>query len=397
MRFSCPRCQTWQSPQIEEDDDVVECTCGQCGTLLRATRLVDGAGTPRWEATALEDPAAPAVAAGSDALGAFVAEARSEPRRRRAERLTSGQAQLLALSVAAAPRLWLPAAVVIAAGLATGVLMVMVGQRVERSLALLLLAPALGVVAWCLVLSASAVANQQHTRLQGGADVGLGRSFRMILEHGSGAVASALRFVVFGVVLAVLLGVVALAGAFPGLAGPRGLAATGLLLSVQVVASAAAILGLAAMAVALLLHPGLAATGARSAPQTFQFVLAELRHRRGEVAARTAYPLGYAILLGVVGYQLLRAAFSIAFTLNQKVLGPAYADLLAASPVRFLLGAPELLDPDAALSLGGLAVALSLVVCVALLLGYLAAYLGVSGLLVAYGLELPERFKKAGR
>ena len=89
-------------------------------------------------------------------------------------------------------------------------------------------------------------------------------------------------------------------------------------------------------------------------------------------------------------------AFALVFRLNQRVLGPVFGELLAASPIRFLFGAPELLDPGTAVSTAGILVAVSLILCFALLLGFLASFAGISGLLLGYGLDLTRRFKAGG-
>ncbi|MFH2005665.1 MAG: hypothetical protein ABI333_03650 [bacterium] len=369
-----------------------ECSCGQCGILLHLDRLEDPDGQERWDATLLETAD---VTLPSDPLRSFLNAADRDPVDR-SERLSGGRAQLLALTLAWSPKLWLPSASLVAGSLALAVLLVMVGQRVDRSLALLLLAPALGVVAWTMVIAAAAVANLLQVRLKGTA-VAMSRSLRMILEHGNGAIGSALRYVVLGVTLTLLLGLLALLGAFPGLTGPGGLAATGILLLFQIVAAAAALGVLVAMCVALLLHPGLAAGGAEHAGEVFRFVWGLLRRQTPEVITRAAIPLGATAVLGLLGFQLLRGAFFIVFTLNQKVLGARFADLLAASPLRFLFGAPELLDPGTAMSIGGVLVALSIVLSVALLLGFLASFMGVSGLLLSRGLDLPARLREAAQ
>jgi hypothetical protein len=350
-----------------------------------------GEGDGDWSVQELHE--APVTLSGVDPLREFLEAASELTPGRAAERLTGSRAQLLALTIAWSPRLWFPCAGLLALGLCLGVVLLMVGHRVERSLALLLLAPALGVVAWFLVVAASAVANLLQIRLNGTA-MGMGRSLRMILEHGNGAIGSALRYVVLGVVGALLFGLVTLLGALPGLAGPEGLAVTGLLLWLQVLAAVAAIGTLGVMILALLLHPGLAAAGARDPGRVFRFVGQLLRRRAPEVVTRAALPLGGILLLGVLGHQLLRAAFQVVFSLNHQILGAHFADLLAASPVRFLLGAPELLDPGTALSTGGAFVALSVVLLLALLLGFLASFAGVSGLLLCRGLDLPARLDR---
>lgn len=391
MRFSCPRCETWQTPQpILEEEGGGETSCHQCGALL-ALRP-SGEDDAGWTVDELED--APVVLGGEDPLRAFMDAAGSLPPTRQADRLTGGRAQLLALTVAWSPRLWLPCAGMLAMGLALGVGLIMVGHRVERSLALLFVAPALGLVAWFLVVAASAVANLLQVRLKGTA-VGMGRSLRMILEHGNGAIGSALRYVVLGVLGSLLLGLVTLLGALPGLGGPTGVAITGLLLWLQVLAAVGAISTLLIMLLALLLHPGLAATGARDPGRVFRFVWQLLRRQTPEVVTRAALPLGSTVLLGLLGHQLLRGAFGLVFSLNHKILGARFADLLAASPVRFLLGAPELLDPGTVLSAGGAFVALSVVLLLALLLGFIASFAGVSGLLLCHGLDLPGRLDRA--
>jgi len=392
MRFSCPRCETWQNPQpILEEEGGGETSCRQCGALL-ALRPAPG-DEPEWTVQELEE--APVALAGEDPLQAFLDVAGELPPTRRADRLTGGRAQLLALTVAWSPRLWLPCAGLMAVGLLLGVGLIMVGHRVERSLALLFVAPALGLVAWSLVVAASSVANLLQVRLKGTA-VGMGRSLRMILEHGNGAIGSALRFVVLGVFGSLLLGLLTLLGALPGLSGPTGVAITGLLLGLQVLAAAGAISTLLIMLLALLLHPGLAATGAREPGRVFRFVWQLLRRRTSEVVTRAALPLGATLLLGLLGHQLLRAAFELVFSLNHKILGDRFNDLLAASPVRFLLGAPELLDPGTVLSTGGAFVALSVVGLVALLLGFIASFAGVSGLLLCHGLDLPNQLDRPG-
>ncbi len=392
MRFCCPRCETWQSVQTAlQEEGGGETSCRQCGVLLA---LHPTSGTePGWEVEELED--APVVLDNEDPLQSYLDAAGALPPTRRADRLTGSRAQLLALTVAWSPRLWLPCAALLAVGLALGVLLIMVGHRVERSLALLFVAPALGLVAWFLVVASSAVANLLQVRLKGTA-VGMGRSFRMILEHGNGAIGSAARFVVLGVLASLLLGLLALLGALPGLGGPTGIAVTGLLLWLQVVAAAGAIAVLLLMLLALLLHPGLAAAGARDPGRVFHFVWQLLRHKAPEVVSRAALSLGSTVLLGLLGHQLLRGAFGLVFSLNRKILGPRFGDLLAASPVRFLLGAPELLDPGTVLSAGGAFVALSVILLLALLLGFIASFAGVSGLLLCHGLDLPARLDREG-
>ena len=392
MRFCCPRCSTWQEPQVTLESGTGECSCRQCGILLRLDRTEEPGAPQLWDATIVET--AEVALAAEDPLRSFLNAA--ERTVDRSDRLSGGRAQLLAVTLAWSPRLWLPSASLVAGSLALAVLLVMVGQRVDRSVALLLLAPALGAVAWTMVIAAAAVANLLHVRLEGTA-VGMSRSLRMILEHGNGAIGSALRYVVLGVVLTLLLGLLALLGGFPGLAGSGGLALTGFLLLFQIVAAAAALGVLVAMCIALLLHPGLAAAGADHAGEVFRFVWELLRRRTPEVVTRVAIPLGATAILGVLGYQLLRGALFVVFTLNQKVLGPRFADLLAASPLRFLFGAPELLDPGTAMSIGGVLVALSMVFAVALLLGFLASFMGVSGLLLSRGLDLPSRLREAAR
>jgi hypothetical protein len=392
MRFCCPRCETWQPPQaILEEEGGGETSCRQCGALLALRPAPEG--DPGWAVEELEDTHV--VLGGEDPLRAYLDAAGELPPTRRADRLTGSRAQLMALTVAWSPRLWLPCAGLLAVGLALGVGLIMVGHRVERSLALLLLAPALGLVAWFLVVAASAVANLLQVRLKGTA-VGMGRSLRMILEHGNGAIGSALRYVVLGVLGSLLLGLTTLVGALPGLSGPRGVAITGLLLWLQVLAAAGAIFTLLIMVLALLLHPGLAAAGARDPGRVFRFVWQLLRRQTPEVVTRAALPLGATVLLGLLGYQLLRGAFGLVFSLNHQILGARFSDLLAASPVRFLLGAPELLDPDAVLSAGGAFVALSVVLLLALLLGFIASFAGVSGLLLCHGLDLPARLDRSG-
>jgi hypothetical protein len=392
MRFSCPRCETWQTPQpILVEEGGGETSCRQCGALLALhPKPGDDAG---WTVQELED--APVVLGGEDPLRAFLEGADDLPQNRRADHLTGGRAQLLSLTVAWSPRLWLPCAGLLAVGLGLGVGLIMVGHRVDRSLALLFVAPALGLVAWSLVLAASAVANLLQVRLKGTA-VGMGRSLRMILEHGNGAVGSALRYVVLGVFGSLVLGLLTLLGALPGLSGPTGVAITGLLLWLQVLAAAGAISTLLVMLLALLLHPGLAATGAQDPGRVFRFVWHLLRRQAPEVVSRAALPLGATLLLGLGGHQLLRSAFELVFSLNHKILGARFNDLLAASPVRFLLGAPELLDPGTVLSTGGAFVALSIVLLLALLLGFIASFAGVSGLLLCHGLNLPDQLDRSG-
>jgi len=347
---------------------------------------------PNWTVEELED--APVTLGGEDPIQAYLEGASNLSPSLRADRLTGGRAQLLALTVAWSPRLWLPCAAMLAVGLALSVGLIMVGHRVERSLALLFVAPALGLVAWSLVVAASAVANLLQVRLKGKA-VGMGRSLRMILEHGNGAIGSALRFVVLGVLGSLLLGLLTLLGALPGLSGPTGVAITGLLLWLQVLAAAGAIATLLVMILALLLHPGLAAAGARDPGRVFRFVWQLLRRQAPEVVTRAALPLGATLLLGLAGHQLLRGAFELVFSLNQKILGARFNDLLAASPVRFLLGAPELLDPGTVLSAGGAFVALSVILLLALLLGFIASFTGVSGLLLCHGLDLPAQLDRS--
>lgn len=392
MRFCCPRCETWQAPQaFLEEEGGGETSCHECGALL-ALRPASG-DDPGWAVEELED--APVSLGGEDPLRSFLEGADALESGRRADRLTGGRAQLLALTVAWSPRLWLPCAGLLALGLSLGVGLIMVGYRVERSWALLLLAPALGLVAWFLVVAASAVANLLQVRLKG-TSVGMGRSLRMILEHGNGAIGSALRYVVLGVVGSLLLGLLTLLGALPGLSGPSGLVITGLLLWLQVLAAAGALSTLIIMLGALLLHPGLAAAGARDPGRVFRFVWGLLRRRAPEVVSRAALPLGATVLLGLLGHQLLRGAFALVFSLNQQILGARFRDLLAASPVRFLLGAPELLDPGTVLSAGGAFVALSVILLLALLLGFIASFAGVSGLLLCHGLDLPARLDREG-
>jgi len=392
MRFSCPRCETWQTPQpILEEEGGGETSCQQCGVLLALRPTTEG--DPGWHVEELED--APVLLGGEDPLRAFMDAAARLPPTRQADRLTGGRAQLLALTVAWSPRLWLPCAALLAVGLTLGVALIMVGHRVERSLALLFVAPALGLVAWFLVIAASAVANLLAVRLKGTA-VGMGRSLRMLLEHGNGAIGSALRYVVLGVLGALLLGLLTLLGALPGLNGPTGVAITGLLLWLQVLAAAGAISALLVMLLALLLHPGLAAAGAQDPGRVFLFVWQLLRRQTPEVVTRAALPLGSTVLLGLLGHQLLRGAFGLVFSLNHKILGARFGDLLAASPVRFLLGAPELLDPGTVLSAGGAFVALSVILLLALLLGFIASFAGVSGLLLCHGLDLPTRLDRTG-
>ncbi len=391
MRFSCPRCETWQTPQpILEEEGGGETSCRQCGALL-ALHPTPG-DDPNWTVEELED--APITLGGEDPIQAYLEGASNLSPSLRADRLTGGRAQLLALTVAWSPRLWLPCAAMLAVGLALSVGLIMVGHRVERSLALLFVAPALGLVAWSLVVAASAVANLLQVRLKGKA-VGMGRSLRMILEHGNGAIGSALRFVVLGVLGSLLLGLLTLLGALPGLSGPTGVAITGLLLWLQVLAAAGAIATLLVMILALLLHPGLAAAGARDPGRVFRFVLQLLRRQAPEVVTRAALPLGATLLLGLAGHQLLRGAFELVFSLNQQILGARFNDLLAASPVRFLLGAPELLDPGTVLSAGGAFVALSVILLLALLLGFIASFTGVSGLLLCHGLDLPAQLDRS--
>jgi len=392
MRFSCPRCETWQAPQpILEEEGGGETSCQQCGALLALRPAPDG--ESGWAVEELED--APIVLGGEDPLRDYLTAASDLPPSRRADRLTGTRAQLLALTVASSPRLWLPCAGLLAMGLTLGVGLIMVGHRVEQSLALLFVAPAIGLVAWFLVLAASAVANLLQVRLKGTA-VGMGRSLRMILEHGNGAIGSALRCVVMGVMGSLLLGLVTLLGALPGLSGPTGVAITGLVLWLQVLAAVGAISALLVMVLALLLHPGLAAAGARDPGRVFRFVWQILRRQTAEVVTRAALPLGSTVVLGLLGHQLLRAAFGLVFSLNHKILGARFGDLLAASPVRFFLGAPELLDPGTVLSAGGAFVALSVVLVLAGLLGFIASFAGVSGLLLCHGLDLPARLDRAG-
>lgn len=361
--------------------------------MLLRLREVEQDSTRHLEARVVEESIAALPA--TDTIRALVDEANRNPERR-AELLCGLRAQLAAFSQAWSPRLILPCSLIMALGLALAVALLTVGYRVERSLALFLLAPGLGLTAWFLVLGASAVATALHVRLGRGTVVGVGRGLRMILEHGNGATGSALRFVVIGVVLATALLMLALLGAFPGLIGPAGLAVTGFLLWVQMLAAVAAVATLAGLAVALLLHPALAAAGASAPGQVFRFVFRLLRRRAPEVISRVALPLGTTLLLGFLGYRLLGSAFALVFQLNQRVLGPVFGELLAASPIRFLFGAPELLDPTTAVSVAGTLVAVSLILCFALLLGFLASFAGISGLLLGYGLDLTRRFKAGG-
>jgi hypothetical protein len=324
----------------------------------------------------------------------------------------------VALTACSSLRLWLPSALLVAAGLGAGIGLVVVGQRIEGSLALVLAPFALGLVAWAVVVSASAVANLLHVRLGGtavnsavnsevdaadevsavnavnskvGRKVGMGRSLRMMLEHGNGAAGSALRFVVLGAFGATGCALVALLGAVPGLAGPSGLVVTGALLWLQLLAVGAAIGLLMLMFLALMLHPGLAVAGAVPAGRMFRFVLGLLRRESRALVRRAVPALSASAALLLAGYLLLRLALLAVVALNAQVLGPRYADLLAASPLRVLFGMPELLDPNALLDVGGLFMALSLILCASLVLGFVASFLGVSGYLLAHGLDLRSR------
>jgi hypothetical protein len=389
MRFCCPSCETWQQPRLELSEEGGECSCRLCGTLLLVQRssLPEG---PEWIAEIVEQSAVPVPA--EDPVQRFLADREDGDAHRRAERFSGVSAQLLALTTAWSPRLWLPAAAVVGLGFVAGGALLTVGHRVERSFTLLLLPVALGVVAWSMVLAASAVANLLHVRLQGAA-IGMGRSLRMILEHGNGATRSALRYVALGVVAALGLGLLCLTGALPGLAGPSGLVITGLLMWLQILAAAAAIGVLAILGMALLIHPGLAAAGAQRPDLVFRFVLGLLRRETPEMVRRTVLPLGATVLLLVSGWFVLRWALRIVFAINEQVLGPKFAELVAASPIRVIVGAPELLDPGFALDLGGIFVALSLLLCLAILHGFVASFMGISGYLLSRGLHLPERLK----
>lgn len=379
---------------MEMADEGAECTCQRCGALLA---IVLGTGEegaeeadgPRWEASLLPEAAVPLL--GEDPLLGLIDEAERQPTAARAEELTGVRAQLLALTHAGALRLWLPAAAVVALGLVLGVGLLVVGQRVERALALVFAPLAIGLVAWSMVLAASAVARLMHLRVEGGQAVGMGRSLRMILEHGNGALGSAFRFVAMGVAGSTLCGLVALFGAFPGLEGPGGLAVTGALFLLQVLAVGASIGVLGLMVLGLLVHPGLAAASAVPPGRVFRFVLGLLLRESRDIIRRAVLPLGTAVAALLVGWWLLRVALLTVVTLNERILGPGYMDLIGASPVRVLFGAPELLDPSLALSAGGLAMALSLTLAAAVVLGYVASFLGISGYLFARGLGLPAR------
>jgi hypothetical protein len=387
MRIQCPNCATWQPAEVEPGAAEAERSCSRCGELLRLTRQ-DSEQGPQWVAAVR--PSA-AVALDSEAtLRELLQGADEAEPAARAEQLTGVRAQLVALTACSALRLWLPAALLVALGLALGIALVVVGQRIEGSLALLLAPLAVGLVAWTMVLAASAVAHLLHVRLQGTA-VGMARSLRMMLEHGNGAAGSSLRFVILGACGATACALVALLGAVPGLAGPAGLAVTSALLWLQLLAVGAALGLLLLMVLALLLHPGLAVAGPLPAGRMFRFVLGLLRRDSRALVRQAAPALVASAGLLVVGYAVLRVALLAVAALNARVLGPRYADLLAASPLRVLFGTPELLDPGRLLGLGGLLMALSLTLCAALVLGFVASFLGVSGYLLARGLDLRSR------
>ena len=61
-----------------------------------------------------------------------------------------------------------------------------------------------------------------------------------------------------------------------------------------------------------------------------------------------------------------------------------------------LFGTPELLDPGVALGLGGILVAVSLILTLSIILGFIACFMGISGLLACYGLDLPNRLDSKG-
>ncbi len=384
MRFQCPSCQTWQADSTEPEHPREERACHQCGALIRLTRQEhpDGA---RWVAEV--QPTAAVRLTAEDPLRRLMDQADAGEAAARQQDLTGLRAQLISLTTCSAARLWLPAAAIVGLGLASAVGLVVVGQRIERALALLLTPLALGLVAWSMVIAASAVANVLHLRLTGNA-VGMGRSLRIMLEHGNGAAGSALRFVVLGSVSATLCALLALLGAVPGLSGPGGLAVTGGLLWLQVLAALAAFGLLGLMVLALLLHPGLATAGPVPAPRMFRFVVDLLRRDGRRLVRRAAVPLSSSTALLLAGFYLLRLALLAVVSLNARILGPGYADLVSASPLRVLFGAPELLDPGTALGVGGFLMAASLTACAALVLGGVASYLGVSGYLLSRALDL---------
>ena len=389
MRFRCPMCATWQSLPEDRCADGAEHTCPQCGALLvlAAEPSTDGS---HWQASPREERQA--TSPGEDPLLALLEAADGGESSGRAEELTGLRAQLVAMTFAASVRLWLPAAALVALGLLLGVGMLVVGQRVERALALLLAPFALGLLAFSMVLAASAVAKGVHLTRSGHA-VGIGRSLRMIAEHGNGALGSALRFVSLGALGATMCGLLALLGAFPGLGGGGGLALTGALLIFQLLAVGAALWILGLMAVALLIHPGLAATGSAPAGKIFRFVLTLLSREARDLFRRAALPLGTAVAMILAGAWLLRAALGAAISLNTRILGAPFNDLISSSPIRVIYGMPELLDPPLALTVGGLAMAVSLALAASLVLGYVASFLGVSGYLLARGMGLPDRLR----
>jgi len=197
-----------------------------------------------------------------------------------------------------------------------------------------------------------------------------------------------------GVLGATLPGVLALFGTFPGLGGTGGLALTGALFWLQLLAVGASMGVLCLMVLGLLMHPGIAAASALPAGEVFRFVLRLLFRDSRDIIRRSTLPLGASLATLLAGWWLLRTAMDAVVALNVRIIGPGYTDLLSASPIRVFFGLPELLDPSTALSAGGLAMALSLTMAAALVLGYVATFLGISGYLLSCGLSLPNRITK---